>query len=92
VQQFNLQSVGGAWRLPNINELGSLVDCSRHTPALPLEHPFRGMEDVYWSSTTSLFEPNWAWALYLDKGAIGVGQKTQARFHLWAVQDCAHRE
>jgi hypothetical protein len=92
VRQVNLHSIDGAWRLPNINELESLVDCSRHTPALPSEHPFSAVEDVYWSSTTSLFEPDWAWALYLDKGAIGVGQKTQARFHVWAVQDGTHLE
>lgn len=45
------------------------------------------LADVYWSSTTSLYEPDWAWALYLDKGAVGVGQKTQAIFHVWIVRD-----
>lgn len=73
------------WRLPNINELESLVDCSAHSPALTPGHPFTEIRDVYWSSTTSLFEPDWAWALYLDKGAVGVGQKAHARFHAWAV-------
>jgi hypothetical protein len=52
---------------------------------LPEGHPFSDVRDVYWSSTTSLFEPDWAWALYLDKGAVGVGQKRQARFYVWAV-------
>lgn len=75
------------WRLPNINELESLVDCGTHSPALPAEHPFLSLQDVYWSSTTSLYEPDWAWALYLNKGAIGVGQKTQARFYAWAVHN-----
>lgn len=75
----------GAWRLPNINELESLVDTDAHSPALPPGHPFAGVHDVYWSSTTSLYEPDWAWALYLGKGAVGVGQKRQARFHVWAV-------
>lgn len=73
------------WRLPNINELESLVDCSTHGPALPADHPFTDVRDVYWSATTSLYEPDWAWALYLDKGAVGVGQKSQARFCVWAV-------
>lgn len=73
------------WRLPNINELESLVDCSAYDPALMSGHPFVSLQDVYWSSTTSLFEPDWAWALYLDKGAVGVGQKTQACFYVWAV-------
>ena len=82
VEQYN-----GRWRLPNINELESLVDCGAHSPALQAGHPFGALQDVYWSSTTSLYEPDWAWALYLDKGAVGVGQKTQAKFHVWIVRD-----
>lgn len=74
------------WRLPNINELESLVDMSRHDPALQVGHPFGQCQEVYWSSTTSMFEPDWAWALYLNKGAIGVGRKGYARFHVWAVK------
>jgi len=76
----NLQGMLGFhdWRLPNRRELRSLI--------------FRGVDDVYWSSTTSLVERDWAWALYLEKGAIGVGQKTQTCFHVWAVQDCTHPE
>ena len=75
------------WRLPNINELESLVDCAAANPALPPDHPFAQVRDVYWSSTTSLYESDWAWALYLDKGATGVGQKSQAHFHVWPVRE-----
>lgn len=82
-----VRRLGPGWRLPNINELESLVDCARYAPALPDGHPFGSARDVYWSSTTSLYEPDWAWALYLDKGAVGVGQKQQARFHVWAVRE-----
>ena len=89
VQALNAQSMTKQWRLPIITELESLTDCSSHSPALPRPHPFRNLRDVYWSSTTSLYEPDWAWALYLDKGAVGVGQKQQARFHVWAVSDTA---
>lgn len=77
------------WRLPNINELESLVDCARHSPALSLGHPFTNLSEAYWSSTTSMFEPDWAWALYLDKGAIGVGQKSGRHFRVWPVADTA---
>jgi len=73
------------WRLPNINELESLVDCGMHSPALPPDHPFEGVQEAYWSSTTSMFEPDWAWALYLTKGAVGVGQKWGAHFSVWAI-------
>ena len=73
------------WRLPTINELESLVDAERHSPALPEGHPFTGVRDAYWSSTSSAFEPDWAMALYLMKGAVGVGQKKGEHFYAWAV-------
>jgi len=76
---------GARWRLPNINELESLTDCSRYNPALPSAHPFSRVREAYWSSTTSMFEPDWAWALYLSKGAVGVGQKKGAYFFVWPV-------
>ena len=74
------------WRLPNINELESLVDASAHSPALPEEHPFTDLRDGYWSSTTSFFEPDWAYALYLKKGAVGVGFKPDSGFYVWPVR------
>jgi hypothetical protein len=88
VTDFNHRQGGTySWRLPNINELESLVDCSAHSPALPLGHPFWDVREGYWSSTTSMFEPDWAWALYLAKGAVGVGQKRGAHFSVWPVCD-----
>ncbi len=86
VARLNLDD-GTGWRLPSINELESLADCAAANPALPPGHPFSQVWDVYWSSTTSLYEPDWAWALYLDKGAVGVGQKSQAPFHVWPVRE-----
>lgn len=81
-------TLGGIeWRLPNINELESLVDCSRCDPALPDGHPFEDVRDGYWSSTTSAFEPDWAFALYSNKGAVGVGQKKDPHFFVWPVAD-----
>jgi len=88
VKELNERHAAGRqWRLPNINELESLVDLSRHDPALSPGHPFGTIQEVYWSSTTSMFEPDWAWALYAFKGALGVGIKGYARFHVWTVSD-----
>ena len=50
------QSIGGrkGWRLPAFNELTSLIDPARTNPALPAGHPFLGVQNsVYWSSSTS---------------------------------------
>lgn len=75
----------GPWRLPNINELESLVDASESAPALPQGHPFTGVGDAAWSSSSSGFEPDWAFALYLTKGAVGVGFKPKQEFTCMAV-------
>ncbi|QJA07013.1 DUF1566 domain-containing protein [Thermosulfurimonas marina] len=74
------------WRLPNINELESLVDAQYHSPALPRDHPFQEVREYYWSSTTSFYDPLWAWALYLAKGAVGIGLKHGPHFYVWAVR------
>ncbi|WP_022853277.1 Lcl C-terminal domain-containing protein [Thermodesulfatator atlanticus] len=74
------------WRLPNIRELESLIDYGSHSPSLPKGHPFHKVREFYWSSTTSFYEPNWAWALYLTKGALGVGMKKDRHFYVWATR------
>lgn len=87
VAKLNASNLGeiGRWRLPNINELESLTDCSAFAPALPQNHPFIDVQEDYWSSTTSFFETDWAWVLYMNKGALGVGYKKGALFSVWPV-------
>jgi len=88
VRELNSKRLGGFsdWRLPNINELESLVDCSRHSPAIPEGSCFKNVREFYWSSTTSIYDPPWAWALYMFKGATGVGLKRLRNFYVWAVR------
>ncbi len=88
IAELNRRACGGFsdWRLPNINELESLVDAEHHSPALPRDHPFEAVREFYWSSTTSFYDPLWAWALYLAKGAVGIGLKHGRHFHVWAVR------
>jgi hypothetical protein len=74
------------WRLPTINELESLVDVRRRDPALPEGHPFENVGQVYLSSTSSGFEPDWVMVLHFHKGAVGVGQKKSPNFLAWLVQ------
>jgi hypothetical protein len=73
------------WRLPNIRELESLVALTRHSPALDPGHGFGLVPDGCWSATTSVYEPSYAWVLYPQDGAIGVGFKAGAEFCAWAV-------
>jgi hypothetical protein len=74
------------WRLPNVRELESLIDVRRHTPALSDGHPFGPIPQGCWSSTTSVYEPRYAWVFYMQDGAVGVGYKKSADFHVWAVR------
>ena len=87
---LNQQDATVRWYLPNILELESLTDCSCFEPALPADAPFAQVQTAYWSSTTSLYETDWAWVLYLGKGAVGVGQKSGRYFHVWAVSQQRH--
>lgn len=65
------KALGGYdWRLPKRRELRNLMSYQTRKPALPHDHPF-------------LAEPDWAWALYLHKGATGVGQKPGPHFFVW---------
>jgi hypothetical protein len=74
------------WRLPNIRELESLVDTTKHSPAFTVPNAFGKIEEGYWSSTTSMYEPRYAWVLYTGDGAIGVGYKAYADFFVLPVR------
>lgn len=76
----------GPWRLPNIRELESLVDDKNHSPAFANGFLLNKIQDGYWSSTTSLYEPRYAWVLYPLDGAIGVGYKFNVDFNVLAVR------
>jgi Protein of unknown function (DUF1566) len=65
-------STAGQWRLPNINELESLVDVFANNPALTPGNPFTGVSPaIYWSSTSyfggEAGSPS-AWAIRLSDG------------------------
>jgi Protein of unknown function (DUF1566) len=74
------------WRLPSIVELESLTDLNQHSPALPVDHLFVNVQEFYWSSTTSMYDINYAWVLYVKDGAVGVGYKPISEFYLWPVR------
>jgi hypothetical protein len=74
------------WRLPNSNELASLIDKGNHTTALPAPHPFYNMQfGYYWSSTTSAINPNGAWYVYVYYGHVGVSSKSDSNY-VWPVR------
>ena len=79
-------SVAGAWRLPNVKELQSLIDFGQQAPALPPGYPFSGVQSTrYWSSTTDVVIPGDAWQVVLYDGYVLDAPKTQA-YVVWPVR------
>ncbi len=79
-------SVAGNWRLPNVKELPSLLDYGRFDPALPLGHPFSGVQpNVYWSSSSTASSPNYAWDVFFNSGLVFQDNKNSS-YYVWPVR------
>lgn len=61
-------SKAGAWRLPTMKELLSLIDYTQYGPALPQGHPFLDVFSWYWSATPSAKVEGMGWVVDLDDG------------------------
>lgn len=85
-------STAGQWRLPNINELESLIDAANANPPLPTGQPFTSVATTanYWSSTTYYGNTASAWAIRFSDGSYvndGVANaKASATNQVWAVK------
>jgi hypothetical protein len=83
-------SAEGDWRLPNRNELNSLVDVSNRNPALSYPHPFTGvLSTFYWTSTSAnmgggLFGSTPAWKVNMDNGEMI--RTTYGSLFVWPVR------
>ncbi len=89
-------SGAGQWRLPNVNELDSLVDLARAAPALPAGHPFVNTAGsaLWWSSTTYFGLATQAWAIRLADGRwmndSSSNVKATSSNGAWAVKGTGH--
>jgi len=75
------------WRLPNVNELESLVHAGRSNTATWLNSVgFTGVQALdYWSSTTNVHNPGQAWSVNMWTGFVDPDDKGGAR-HIIAVR------
>lgn len=81
------KSQAGDWRLPNLNELRSLIDYSKAAPALPAGHPFVSVESsLYWSSTTVASAPAFARFVFVGVGP-SVWDHKAVHLNVWPVRN-----
>jgi len=75
------------WRLPNRNELNSLIDSSNYSPALPLGHPFVGVQNYhYWSGTSYVGNTGDAWCVGIGTGYVFNYSKPTNTYYVWPVR------
>jgi len=70
-----LSLAGKTWRLPNVNELLSLVDLSASNPSINVSLFPGTANNLYWSSTSTSTTSN-AWNVSFASGFSGSGSKT----------------
>jgi hypothetical protein len=68
------------WRLPNYNELYSLVDRSIYSPALSPNFQNVVISSYYWSSTTYAPSVSNAWGVSFDNGYDSAYRKAANRY------------
>ena len=86
------------WRLPNVNELQSLVDYGTVNPAV--SSAFNAgcapgcivtscsctRSFYYWPSTSSQSSPTLAWTVFFGNGLVGNSSKSTSTYHARAVR------
>ena len=82
-----MESYGGNyfWRMPTIQELFTLVDYTRLSPALPDWHPFMHLASFYWTSTEFADVTSYVWVLHIQSGSINQYERDND-FYVWPIK------
>jgi hypothetical protein len=68
------------WRLPNVNELKSIVKETAVNPSIDASVFPATVANWYWSSTSYTLSAAYAWLVYFDDGYSGSNYKTSGYY------------
>jgi len=68
--QKAIDELGDGWRMPTRKELETLVDTSRHLPAIDIEKYPDTQNDFYWTSTPCAWNDAAVWVVLFLSGAV----------------------
>ncbi|HNR97951.1 MAG TPA: DUF1566 domain-containing protein [Planctomycetota bacterium] len=66
------------WRLPNVRELQSFVNYGREDPSI--DPVFSAVSSWYWSASTYVSSPSFAWCVSFYSGSVGVDGKSSGNY------------
>jgi len=66
------------WRLPNKNELASLLEQRCYAPAIDMRYFPNTPGGVFWSSSSLAYAPSYAWRVYFQYGGVSPFSKGDA--------------
>ena len=79
------------WRLPDINELQSIIDHSKYNPAIDTIYFPDTVSSGYWSSATYAYGTSNAWRLHFNRGLV-YGTSKSSSYYVRAVRSGPTRE
>ncbi|WP_167882316.1 DUF1566 domain-containing protein [Leptospira langatensis] len=82
----SLSLLGKTWRLPNINELRSIMDYSKANPSIDATYFPGTLSNYYWSSTSYAPSPSNAWYIHFNRGLVSAfAAKSSSSFYVRCV-------
>ena len=82
INTVNAEKFGGHsdWRIPTADELISITDLGRYSPAIDTDYFPNTVSSYYWSSTTYADNTDYAWGAYFSTGMLTNNYRDNYRY------------